>query len=60
VAGLARNRLARRFEVTASADTGPYLVQAAKNRISDRNVRPAEADRLRRMIEEHPGPVSAD
>ena len=60
VAGLVRSRLVRRFEATASADTGPYLVQAARNRIGDRNVRPAEAERLRRMIEEHPGPVSAD
>ncbi len=60
VAGLVRSRLVRRFEAAASAEAGPYLAAAARLRIRDPNVRPAEADRLRRLIEEHPGPVSAD
>lgn len=50
VAGLVRNRLVRWFESSASADTGPYLFAAARHRIGDPNVRPAEAELLRRMM----------
>lgn len=60
VAGIVRSRLVRRFETSASADIGPYLADAARLRIGDRNTRPAEADRLRRLIDDHRGRPSAD
>ena len=59
VAGLVRSRLLSRFESAASVDTGPYLTAAALHRIGDRNVRPAEAARLRRLVARLPGPAQA-
>jgi aminoglycoside phosphotransferase (APT) family kinase protein len=55
VASLVRRRLVRRFESSASADIGPYLAEAARLRIGDRNTRPAEAERLRQMLDDHEG-----
>jgi aminoglycoside phosphotransferase (APT) family kinase protein len=50
VAGTVRRSVVRQFERSASHDAKPWLVEVAKLRLADRNVRPAEADVLRRMI----------
>jgi Phosphotransferase enzyme family len=52
-AGLVRRRLVRRFLGAVAVDPSPYLAQVAGHRIQDRNVRPSEADKLRRVILEH-------
>jgi aminoglycoside phosphotransferase (APT) family kinase protein len=52
VAGSVRRTLIKVFEQAVSADCAAYLAAAAKLRIADRNVRPAEAAVLRRMIED--------
>src|SRR5215472_12666856 len=51
IAGRVRRSVVRQFERSASDDAGPWLVEVAKLRLVDRNVRPAEAEVLRRMIE---------
>jgi aminoglycoside phosphotransferase (APT) family kinase protein len=43
--------LLRRFLATAADDPAPHLVRVAEARMLDPNVRPAEAQRLRRIIE---------
>jgi aminoglycoside phosphotransferase (APT) family kinase protein len=43
--------LLRQFLATATDDPGPHLVRVAEVRMQDPNVRPAEAQRLRRIIE---------
>jgi aminoglycoside phosphotransferase (APT) family kinase protein len=50
-AGIVRSLLVRRFESTVGADPGPYLAEIAAIRLRDPNVRPAEADRLRQVLE---------
>lgn len=50
IAGRVRRSVVRQFERSASHDTRPWLVEVAKLRLVDRNVRPAEAEVLRRMI----------
>lgn len=50
IAGRVRRSVVRHFERSASHEAGPWLVEVAKLRLVDRNVRPAEADVLRRMI----------
>src|ERR1022692_1475740 len=47
-AGIVRGLLVRRFEETVGADPEPYLAEIARIRLRDPNIRPAEADRLRR------------
>jgi hypothetical protein len=54
-AGIVRSMLVRRFEATVSADPEPYLAEMARLRLRDPNVRPAEAERLRPVIEREPG-----
>jgi aminoglycoside phosphotransferase (APT) family kinase protein len=44
--------LMRRFRAAVHADPGPHLAIVARARMADRNVRPAEAQRLRRMAEQ--------
>ena len=51
IAGRVRRSVVRQFERSASHDGEPWLVEVAKLRLVDRNVRPAEADVLRRMID---------
>jgi len=53
VAGRVRRSVVRQFEHRASHDAGPWLVEVAKLRLADRNVRPAEAAVLRQMINGH-------
>ena len=50
IASQVRRSVVRQFERSASHDAGPWLVEVAKLRLVDRNVRPAEAAVLRRMI----------
>lgn len=50
IAGRVRRSVVRQFERSASHDAGPWLVEVARLRLVDRNVRPAEAAMLRRMI----------
>lgn len=49
-AGLIRSVVVRRFESAVNADHRPHLAAAASVRARDPNVRPAEADRLRKMF----------
>ncbi len=51
VAGSVRHSLVRRFEQSVGAEAGPFLAAAARLRIADRNVRPAEILTLQRMID---------
>jgi aminoglycoside phosphotransferase (APT) family kinase protein len=51
IADRVRRSVVRQFERSAGHDGGPWLVEVAKLRLIDRNVRPAEADVLRRMID---------
>src|SRR5215472_3797369 len=51
IAGRVRRSVVRQFERSVSHDGEPWLVEVAKLRLVDRNVRPAEADVLRRMID---------
>lgn len=51
IAGRVRRSVVRQFERSVSHDAGPWLVEVAKLRLVDRNVRPAEAKVLRRMID---------
>ncbi|MEP7025105.1 MAG: phosphotransferase [Actinomycetota bacterium] len=46
-----RGNLLRRFRASASDDLGPHLAVAARARMKDRNVRPAEAEQLRLIAE---------
>jgi aminoglycoside phosphotransferase (APT) family kinase protein len=50
IAGLVRRSVVRQFERSAGDDAEPWLVEVAKLRLVDRNVRPAEAAVLRQMI----------
>jgi hypothetical protein len=52
VAERLRRKVVGEFEQRVSHDYRPYLVQAAKLRMADRNVRPAEVAVLRAMIDE--------
>jgi aminoglycoside phosphotransferase (APT) family kinase protein len=52
ISGSVRGRLVRVFGHSVSADCAPFLAAAAHLRIADRNVRPAEAVVLQRMIED--------
>lgn len=51
VAGRVRRTVVRQFVRSAGHDSGPWLVDVAKLRLVDRNVRPAEAAVLRHMID---------
>lgn len=51
IAGRVRRSVVRQFERSVGHDAGPWLVEVAKLRLVDRNVRPAEAAMLRRMID---------
>jgi aminoglycoside phosphotransferase (APT) family kinase protein len=51
IAGRVRRSVVRQFERYAGHDAGPWLLEVAKLRLVDRNVRPAEAEVLRRMID---------
>jgi hypothetical protein len=51
IAERVRRRVVRTFEERVGHDHRPYLVAAAKLRIVDRNVRPAEVTVLQRMID---------
>jgi tRNA A-37 threonylcarbamoyl transferase component Bud32 len=51
-AKLLRGTLVRRFRSAVSVDLGPHLAQAARVRMQDRNVRPAEAEQLRQIAEQ--------
>ncbi len=46
-----RAALFRRFLPAAADDPGPHIARVARVRLADRNVRPSEAVRLRRMAE---------
>jgi aminoglycoside phosphotransferase (APT) family kinase protein len=46
-----RGRFIASFLHGAADDPAPYIGSVARHRMTDRNVRPAEADRLRRMAE---------
>ncbi len=50
VAGLVRGAVIAAFERAVSADPAPYLTEVAGHRLADRNVRPSEAEILRKMI----------
>lgn len=50
ISGRVRRSVVRQFERSASHDAQPWLIEVAKLRLVDRNVRPAEAAVLRRMI----------
>jgi Ser/Thr protein kinase RdoA (MazF antagonist) len=52
LSGAVRRRLVRIFEQAVDADCAPYLAAAARLRIADRNVRPAEVVVLQQMIED--------
>jgi aminoglycoside phosphotransferase (APT) family kinase protein len=54
-AALVRRTFIRQFVTAVSTDARPYLAQAAWRRINDPNVRPAEAELLRRVIRDHSG-----
>jgi tRNA A-37 threonylcarbamoyl transferase component Bud32 len=47
--GAVRQVLVRRFRAAVRDDPAPYLAEVARYRMTDPNVRPAEADRLRRL-----------
>lgn len=51
IAGRVRRAVVRHFERSCSHDGGPWMVEVAKLRLVDRNVRSAEAEVLRRMID---------
>jgi tRNA A-37 threonylcarbamoyl transferase component Bud32 len=51
-AKLLRGTLVRQFRSAADVDLGPHLALAARARMQDRNVRPAEAEQLRRIAEQ--------
>jgi aminoglycoside phosphotransferase (APT) family kinase protein len=51
VVGRLRASLLRRFLAEAQDDPNPYIASAAAARMRDPNVRPAEADRLRKIAE---------
>jgi hypothetical protein len=51
-AGLLRGTLVRRFRSAVSVDLGPHVGPAARARMQDRNVRPAETEQLRRIAEQ--------
>lgn len=51
LAGRVRRSVVRQFERSASHDARPWLVEVARLRLVDRNVRPAEAEVLRQMID---------
>jgi tRNA A-37 threonylcarbamoyl transferase component Bud32 len=51
VAGRVRAALVRHFRETVGDDPVPYVRAAAEARMRDRNVRPAEIELLRRMID---------
>jgi len=53
LAGSVRRTLIRRFEQAVGADAAPYLAAAARLRMADRNVRPAEVLTLQRIIDGH-------
>jgi tRNA A-37 threonylcarbamoyl transferase component Bud32 len=46
-----RGTLVRKFRSAVSVDLGPHLALAARARMQDRNVRPAEAEQLRQIAE---------
>jgi aminoglycoside phosphotransferase (APT) family kinase protein len=46
-----RTTLQRRFRSLAEHDPGPELARAARTRMTDRNTRPAEAERLRAIAD---------
>ena len=48
-AGGLRRIFLRGFRAAVRDDPGPYLAEVARYRLRDRNVRPAEAERLRRL-----------
>lgn len=50
IAGRVRRSVVRQFERSAGHDAGPWMIEVARLRLADRNVRPAEADVLRRII----------
>jgi Ser/Thr protein kinase RdoA (MazF antagonist) len=50
--GTVRRVLIRRFRAAVRDDPAPYLAQVARFRMTDPNVRPAEAARLRRLAGE--------
>jgi aminoglycoside phosphotransferase (APT) family kinase protein len=52
VIGRLRAALFRQFLAGVRDDPGPHLARAARARVQDRNVRPAEAERLLRMAEQ--------
>jgi tRNA A-37 threonylcarbamoyl transferase component Bud32 len=52
VAKLLRGTLVRQFRSGVSDDLGPHLALAARARMQDRNVRPVEAEQLRRIAEQ--------
>ncbi len=51
-AKLLRGTLVRQFRSTVSVDLAPHLALAARARMEDRNVRPAEAEQLHRIAEQ--------
>jgi aminoglycoside phosphotransferase (APT) family kinase protein len=51
IASRVRRSVVRQFERSASHDAEPWLIEVAKLRLVDRNVRPAEAAVLRQMID---------
>jgi aminoglycoside phosphotransferase (APT) family kinase protein len=53
IAGPVRRSVVRQFERSASHDARPWLVEVAKLRLVDRNVRPAEVAVLRQLIDSH-------
>jgi Ser/Thr protein kinase RdoA (MazF antagonist) len=57
VGGL-RRVLLRQFRAAARDDPGPYLARAARHRMNDPNVRPAEAARLLRLAEQAEPPAA--
>jgi tRNA A-37 threonylcarbamoyl transferase component Bud32 len=52
VVGRLRAALFRQFLGTVRDDPGPHMARVARARMRDRNVRPAEAERLLRMAEQ--------
>jgi tRNA A-37 threonylcarbamoyl transferase component Bud32 len=53
-AAVLRSAFIRRFEARVGADSAPHLAAAARRRLRDPNVRPAEAARLRQIIASAP------
>jgi aminoglycoside phosphotransferase (APT) family kinase protein len=58
--GIVRSILIRRFRAAVSTDPGPFLRSVARARLNDRNVRPAEAARLRRLMRSQPGHTTVE